>query len=144
MVATWVVAAAFTACAGTGPEPAKPAATGPSSPSDSSPAGAAAGSGAIDSAPSRPPTGVETLIAISYAGGRVSGVGSRAKVALGSAVLLRVTSDVADTLHLHGYDKQVPLVAGSAAELRFTASMAGGFELELEGLGKTLTQIQVE
>jgi len=80
---------------------------------------------------------------IVFADGKVGGVGSRVKVALGSTVVLRVTSDVADTVHLHGYDKKLDLTAGAPGELRFQATIPGGFEVELERLGKPLTQLQI-
>jgi hypothetical protein len=41
---------------------------------------------------------------------------------------------VADEIHLHGYDLSEDVDAGGAAGLRFTASVRGGFEVELEDL----------
>ena len=65
------------------------------------------------------------------------------EVPLGSDVVLRVTSDVADELHLHGYDQKADLQAGVPGELRFRADIPGIFELELEQVGKKLTRLQV-
>lgn len=82
-------------------------------------------------------------MALTYGAGQVSGVSGRVEVALGSDVVLRVTSDVTDELHLHGYDEKIDLVAGAPGELRFRADIPGIFELELEQTGKQLTRLQV-
>lgn len=50
------------------------------------------------------------------------------------AVTLAITVQVAGTLHLHGYDDQLPekdVAVGDLAKLTFTASRAGQFALEL-------------
>lgn len=55
-------------------------------------------------------------------------------VCKGQAVTITVTVQVAGTLHLHGYDDQVPekpVVSGDVAKLTFTASRSGQFPLEL-------------
>ena len=63
---------------------------------------------------------------------------------LGSKVTIRVSSDVADEVHLHGYDISAKVAAGGSAVVAFTARIPGVFELELEQLGKTLAKIQVQ
>ena len=83
-------------------------------------------------------------VAINYAGGKVSGVQGRVKAALGSTVTLRVSSDVAEEVHLHGYDKRVDVAAGGSVQLSFVASIPGVFALELERSGVELTKIQVQ
>lgn len=55
-------------------------------------------------------------------------------VCKGQAVTITITVQVAGTLHLHGYDDQVPekpVVSGDVAKLTFTASRSGQFPLEL-------------
>jgi heme/copper-type cytochrome/quinol oxidase subunit 2 len=73
----------------------------------------------------------------------VTGVESREEAALGEQVVLRFTSDVADEIHVHGYDKTVDLVPGSTAEIALTTDIPGSFEVELHDLGKTLFQLRV-
>lgn len=53
------------------------------------------------------------------------------KAMQGDEVVLRVTSDRADDLHLHGYDLALHLQPGVAGELRFVATRSGRFEYEL-------------
>lgn len=55
-------------------------------------------------------------------------------VCKGQAVTITITVEVAGTLHLHGYDDQVPekeVAVGDVAKLAFTASRSGQFPLEL-------------
>jgi hypothetical protein len=107
-------------CAGTDAAPdASPASAAVSSSSDSS-AGSAAAS-----------TPAGQRIEVTVAGGRVSGDTGRAPVAAGDAVTLVVSGNVADDIHLHGYDLTAPLVCGAPAELAFDAMLPGVFEVEL-------------
>ena len=62
----------------------------------------------------------------------------------GDEVILRITSDRADQLHLHGYDLELALKAGEAAELRFTASRSGRFEYELHKAHADLGALEVQ
>jgi hypothetical protein len=54
------------------------------------------------------------------------------QVAEGDEVLLIVTSDVEDEVHLHGYDLAAAVAPGNPARIRFTADSVGEFEIELE------------
>ena len=90
-----------------------------------------------------PAAGSAQVVELGYRAGRVSGAAGRVEIALGSDVVLRVTSDVADELHLHGYDEKADLAAGTPGELRFRADIPGIFELELEQAGKQLTRLTV-
>ena len=83
------------------------------------------------------------VIDVSVAGGSVTGPGSRVEAALGEDLVLRVTSDVADEVHVHGYDERAQVPAGGTVEIPFTADIPGGFEVELEGTGQLLFQLRV-
>jgi hypothetical protein len=61
----------------------------------------------------------------------------------GERVTLRVRSDVADELHVHGYDIGTPLPAGEEVVLKFFASKAGRFEVELHGAHLELGALEV-
>jgi heme/copper-type cytochrome/quinol oxidase subunit 2 len=62
----------------------------------------------------------------------------------GEQVTLRVRSDVADELHVHGYDLSAPLPAGEEVALRFIASRAGRFEVELHKAHRELGALEVQ
>ena len=90
------------------------------------------------------PPGVDQVVTVRYAAGEVSAPKGRVKVKLGSTVQLVVTSDKADEVHLHGYDKSVEVAAGATARLTFEATIPGIFEVELEHRKTTLVRLQVQ
>jgi hypothetical protein len=82
-------------------------------------------------------------LAVQVAGGQVSGDTGRVPVPVGEHVTLRITSDVADEVHLHGYDVEAALAPGTPAELTFDATVPGVFEVELHEAGTVLLSLQV-
>ncbi|MET9660100.1 hypothetical protein [Streptomyces sp. NPDC006510] len=99
---------------------------------------------ATGSATPRPPTPRpdKTLeIVISY--GRVSPEPGRTEIKKGRTIELRVRSDRADTLHVHGYDKEARLPAGRTVTLTLTADRSGLFEVETHESDLLLTQLVV-
>jgi hypothetical protein len=121
----------------------------PSSPADGATSTPPAGTGSSPaSSPTAPkstlPPGVDQLVAVTVKDGKVTGDTGRVDVEQGSKVQIRVTSDVSDEVHLHGYDKSVDVKAGHTARLTFTANIPGVFEVELESRAKRLTQLQVQ
>ncbi len=115
-------------------------------PTISAPAPSAAASSAaapsVAASAAAPSPSIRT-IAVTVAGGAVTGTSGREQVALGESLVIRVTSDVAEEVHVHGYDLKADVAAGGTAEIPLTASIPGGFEVELEGSGKTLFQLRV-
>jgi hypothetical protein len=65
------------------------------------------------------------------------------KVPLGNTVLLRVKSDLADEVHIHGYDLVQEVVAGGSASFEFVADVPGIFEVELEAARLLLVELEV-
>jgi hypothetical protein len=57
------------------------------------------------------------------------------RVSKGDAVRLRLTSDAAGDIHLHGYRLETKLAPGRPAELAFTAYATGRYRLEWHGAG---------
>lgn len=66
---------------------------------------------------------------IEVEGSTVTG-GGRISVPVGETVTLRITSDIADEVHIHGYDLFVDLEAGVTAEVSFVADIPGVVEIE--------------
>jgi preprotein translocase subunit SecF len=64
-------------------------------------------------------------------------------VQLGEEVKVRVESDVAEELHVHGYDLTADVEAGEDAEIEFEATIAGRFEIELEDSGTPIAELEV-
>jgi FtsP/CotA-like multicopper oxidase with cupredoxin domain len=117
------VALSLASCAGKAPD--TPAAT------SSTAAGATSSSSAAGQ-----------TIQVSYAGGTITG-GGRVPVKEGTSVTLEVTSDVADEVHVHGYDLMRDVTPDAPATITFDATIPGVFEVELEELGSPLLTLQV-
>jgi hypothetical protein len=62
----------------------------------------------------------------------------------GDRVRLRVVSDTADEVHVHGYDLKKDVAAGGSVTFAFAATIDGRFEVELEGSGTQLAELDVE
>jgi heme/copper-type cytochrome/quinol oxidase subunit 2 len=65
------------------------------------------------------------------------------EVQQGQRVRITVDADVADEVHLHGYDLMADVEPGRPAELAFEATATGVFEVELEDAGLLLFQLKV-
>ena len=132
------VVVALGACAGTDPQD--------SAATSSAPASSAA---APDDESAAPDTGTPATeetgrrIEVSVGEGRVSGDTGRVPVSLGETVTLVVTSDVADELHVHGYDLTAAIAADRPASLAFAAETPGVLEVELHDAGLPLLSLQV-
>jgi heme/copper-type cytochrome/quinol oxidase subunit 2 len=83
------------------------------------------------------------VISVAQADGSVTPAPERVPVPLGSPVRLTVTSDVADEIHVHGYELEQPVAAGGSTTFRFTADQAGLFEVEAHETALQLLQLQV-
>jgi hypothetical protein len=124
---------ALSGCAGTDTSGSPAAAT------------AAAGTTTAEAEPSSSTAGSAAgqHLAVQVAGGQVSGDTGRVPVPVGEHVTLTITSDVADEVHLHGYDLEAALTPGTPAELTFDATIPGVFEVELHEAGTVLLSLQV-
>jgi hypothetical protein len=83
-----------------------------------------------------------TLIELVVGGGEIEGGARRESVSLGENVTVRVSGDSTDRVHIHGYDQYIPLTDGEG-EITFPALIPGVFEVELEGSGTLLIQLEV-
>ena len=61
----------------------------------------------------------------------------------GERVEFRVRADVADEVHVHGYDDHFDLQPGEPRTVRFDADLEGVFEVELEAAGLEIAQLRV-
>ncbi|MFD8893735.1 hypothetical protein [Streptomyces sp. NPDC059566] len=89
------------------------------------------------------PEQADRTVAITVRDGKVSPAPARTELRRGERVALRVTSDRADTLHVHGYDKELVLPAGQEATLILTVDRTGLFEVETHESNLVLTQLLV-
>jgi hypothetical protein len=89
--------------------------------------------------PSGPPPPAQVRIVVR--GGLPVGGPRRVTVARDRRVVLTVTSDVSDHVHLHGYDLMQDVGPGMPARIAFRATRAGTVEAELEDRGVQIARI---
>jgi hypothetical protein len=75
--------------------------------------------------------------------GKPQGGIARDSVDRGQTVAITVTSDVADEVHVHGYDLMADVAPGAPATIRFEADAPGRFEIELEDTGVQIAELEV-
>ena len=62
----------------------------------------------------------------------------------GQLVRFRVKSDVADHVHVHGYDLMQDVQPGQTITMSFPATITGIFEIELEDRAEEIGQLRVD
>ena len=86
---------------------------------------------------------VDDAIVLEFAGGQVVGGIKRVAVTVGAEVTIRVTSDVAEELHVHTYNQKVNLAAGVPGSVSFKATIPGRHEVEFEKSGNQALELEV-
>ncbi|MEV5205914.1 hypothetical protein AB0K35_00380 [Micromonospora sp. NPDC053740] len=86
---------------------------------------------------------VDQQITVTIAKKRVDPPTGRVTVSKGQLVRITVTSDVADELHVHGYDLGARLPAGTPGSVEFRADKTGLFEVETHESELVLFQLVV-
>ena len=71
-----------------------------------------------------------TTVTVTVQDGKVAPAPTTVTVKAGDVVRIVATSDQKDTVHVHGIDLELPLDAGVANTLTFTAQPAGSYEVE--------------
>jgi hypothetical protein len=85
-----------------------------------------------------------TTIRITVRGGRPVGGIARPSVRQDDRVVLLVRSNVADHVHVHGYDLFADVAPGQRARIAFRATIPGRFEIELEDRHVPIAELSVE
>lgn len=84
-----------------------------------------------------------TTVRIVVRDGKVKGGITRVAVKKGEQVRIVVVSDRPDEVHLHGYDLTAGAAPGEDARLVFVAGIPGRFQIELEGAGIQIGELEV-
>jgi len=61
----------------------------------------------------------------------------------GDQIRFKVVSDTADEIHVHGYDLMKDVEKGGSVSFSFKGSIDGRFEVELEGRGEQIAELDV-
>ena len=87
-------------------------------------------------------TGVTAATIVVRNGEPVGGV-QELEYSAGEEVRFTVKSDVADEIHVHGYDLMKDVPAGGTVSFSFPAEIEGIFEIELEGRKEQIAELRV-
>lgn len=119
-----------------------PVGTAPETTSPAAPADGPADAQAQDPADEEPPAADVPVVRVRD----LEPVGGVAKIRTtkGERVRFEVRSDVADEVHVHGFDLSKPVGPGRPARFSFVAELDGIFEVELEESGVEVAQIRVD
>jgi ABC-type glycerol-3-phosphate transport system substrate-binding protein len=85
----------------------------------------------------------DVTINVTVANGKVNPSGASINVKAGQTVLVTAVSDAPDEVHVHGYDKELPLTPGKPASVKFVANMKGTFEVETHESNKLVAKLVV-
>lgn len=108
-----------------------------------------AGSSPGGSASTAPTASASTPVAptqevtVTLAKGRVDPNGARLPIAKGTTLVLTVTSDHEDKVHVHGYDIEIPVGAGKTVTRQILLDQVGRFEVESHEPVLTILQLVV-
>jgi FtsP/CotA-like multicopper oxidase with cupredoxin domain len=116
----------------------------PSGTTDDSPTGTTDDSGSeTGSTPTATQPARPAVRTIRVVNGQPQGGARTLSYKKGDEVRLKVRSDVADEIHVHGYDLRKDVPAGGTVEFRFKATIEGRFEIELENAHTLIATLEV-
>ena len=73
-----------------------------------------------------------------------TGAVTRIEATEGERVRFAVRASTEQEVHLHGYDILRTAAPGKPARFSFTASITGRFEVEYEGAGRQVAELEVQ
>jgi FtsP/CotA-like multicopper oxidase with cupredoxin domain len=94
-------------------------------------------------AASAPPAAAPAVKTVRVVNGQPQGGIKTLSFQKGDRVRLRVVSDVADEIHVHGYDLKKDVAKGGSVQFSFPATIEGRFEVELENAGIQIANLEV-
>ena len=99
--------------------------------------------GTAEQKPAQPKPAQPAVERIVIVGGKPRGGVQRLSFKSGDRVQFRVASDVADDVHVHGYDLSKDVPAGGSVRFSFPARIEGVFEVELEARHEQIAELRV-
>jgi hypothetical protein len=97
-----------------------------------------------DNANTTQKTALPPPVRIVIRGGKPVGGVKKITLSKGDRLRFTVTSDVADEVHVHGYDFMKDVPAGGTVRFDFPAKISGSFEVELEQRAEQIASLRVE
>ncbi len=87
-------------------------------------------------------TAAGTNIDVVYKDGKVQG-STKYSVKKGERMSIKVTADISDEVHVHGYDKTANVTPSTPAVLSFIADRQGKYEVEFEKKHSLIFELEV-
>jgi hypothetical protein len=84
------------------------------------------------------------IVTITVKGGEPAGGVQDLEYARGEQVRFQVKSDIAEEVHVHGYDVIKDVAPGKPVSFDFPADIDGVFEVELEGTHTQIAELRVQ
>lgn len=81
---------------------------------------------------------------IRFAKGKPVGGVQKLSFAEGDEVRFKVASDVADEIHVHGFDKMQDVKAGGTVAFDFPAKFDGQYVVEMEGSSTQIASLEIQ
>jgi len=100
--------------------------------------------GSATAATTATPTSTPAPKVARYRGGKAVGGVERLSFEKGEQVRFSVASDVAEEIHVHGYDLYRDVPAGGRTRFSFEADIEGIFEVEMHGSAVQVAELRVE
>ena len=119
---------------------ATPAATQTATPQPSEAGGAAEATATATPTPTATPAPE----VVRYRGGKAVGGVERLSFEKGDTARFSIASDVAEEIHVHGYDLYRDVPAGGRTRFSFEADIEGIFEVEMHGSAVQVAELRVE
>lgn len=103
----------------------------------------AAGAAGCQAKPATQASGAPVTLVITLANGGVSPNAEVIHVGVGATVTMKITTDRDDIIHVHGFDMEVPVKAGTTTEKSFVANAIGRVEVETHSPTKTVAYLDI-
>jgi hypothetical protein len=114
------------------------------SPTQESSTSAEIASGTMPSKSATAPADPRTIIDVTIAGGTVTPTNAQAQAVAGRPIVLAVSSDVVDELHVHSVPEHTfDVDARPDQQFEFTVDVPGRVDVELHDLHRTVVTIEV-
>ena len=121
--------------------PAAPTAS--TAPASSVGSSSASPSASPTATPEPTPSASLLVVEVSLKGGKTTPNGDRLTATKGTILRLEITSDHDDEVHVHGYDVEIPVTAGTTVKKEITLDQVGRFEIESHEPALTIVQLVV-
>ena len=144
VVAVAVLAVGFVFVTGDGDEGSGTSAGTTTTQETAAPAAATPAAASTTQAAAPAPAPAPKVPTLVFADGAPQGGVRELRFDKGDDVRFRVRSDVAEEIHVHGFDKTKDVEAGKSVSFAFPAEFDGKYEVEMEGSGTQIASLEIQ